>query len=302
MAVVPSGRDDREEGGRRPVAFLRSRDHFSLRPDRKPVGVAQAGGERFGGLSIRGDAPDAKLARGKIESALGIGFQSRQVVVTTHRGLVCPGITLVKIGLAIMIQIAQPGQLIPSEDMDIAIDDLQSQGLTQAAGETPPAEFVQRGINAADNPDLAFKRAESGIAIRQEIMAADVPERFPRGAGKGQAVHSIRLALAHCALGFEHLWPLRGPAFCQGIRFRAVAPFTALPEELSILAPRGFQPLRPLLRKGEYHLAPMAVKTMIGETSRSRRLALRQGFGFSLRCQGAQHAPAEGIKVQQLSA
>ena len=96
------------------------------------------------------------------------------------RGRVGVADALVEIGLAVAVQVVQPGDLIAAEDVDLAVGDDQAERLVQAAGEPPPAHVLERLVEPVDAPDVALHRAEHGRAVGEEVVVAEEQERVPR--------------------------------------------------------------------------------------------------------------------------
>src|SRR5204863_136196 len=82
--------------------------------------------------------------------------------------------------VALSVQIAQMRDLIATHYIDIAIDNAQSQGLTQSCGEALPFQVFEFLIDSADYPHFTVDGAEHSIFVGQEIMIADKEERFLR--------------------------------------------------------------------------------------------------------------------------
>ena len=60
------------------------------------------------------------------------------------RGVVGVADALVEVGLAVAVEVVQPGDLVAAEDVDLAVGDDQPERLVQARGEPPPADVVER--------------------------------------------------------------------------------------------------------------------------------------------------------------
>ena len=55
---------------------------------------------------------------------------------------------LVEVGLAVAVEVVQPGDLVAAEDVDLALGDDQPERLVQARGEPPPADVLERVVEA----------------------------------------------------------------------------------------------------------------------------------------------------------
>ena len=88
------------------------------------------------------DRPSARdpqqplLARGGVEAARGVALEAADEVVAGGRGLVGVADALVEVGLAVAVEVVQPGDLVAAEDVDLAVGDDQAQRLVQARGDT----------------------------------------------------------------------------------------------------------------------------------------------------------------------
>ena len=67
---------------------------------------------------------------------------------------------LIKVGLAVSVEVVEPDDLVAAADVDLAPDDLQAQRLEQARGDPPPGEPLLRSIDALDEPDVAVPGAD----------------------------------------------------------------------------------------------------------------------------------------------
>src|SRR4026208_2104627 len=76
---------------------------------------------------------------------------------------------LVVVGLAVVVQIVQARDAVAAENMDEAIDDLEHQWLVQTSGEPPPLDFLQFGIKARHNPNIAIPRGDRSLARSKEV-------------------------------------------------------------------------------------------------------------------------------------
>ena len=95
------------------------------------------------------------------------------------RGRVGVGEALVKVGLAVAIQVVQPGDLVAAEHVDLALGDDQAQRLVQARGKPLPADVLERLVEPLDAPDVALHRAEHRRAVGEEVVVAEEEQGLP---------------------------------------------------------------------------------------------------------------------------
>ena len=119
-------------------------------------------------LCSRERAPPAaarihRAALGEVEVAGRVGLQVEGELVEARRDLHVVVEVLVEVGLAVAVQVVQPGDLVAAEDVDLVVDDLQAQRLEQARGEAPPRELLELVVDAGDDPDVAAPGADRRI-------------------------------------------------------------------------------------------------------------------------------------------
>ena len=115
---------------------------------------------------------------------------------------------LVGIGLAVVIHIPQPCDLVAAQHKNGVVDDFQTERLKQARGEPAPGQFLQRIIDAGNDVNVAVKRANRRATVRKEIESteegADIPWIRIR---LGEGIDNVRLVAraahtpSHCRFG-----------------------------------------------------------------------------------------------------
>src|SRR5258706_6711367 len=115
----------------------------------------------------------------KVEVAGGIGLQAGGIAVAAARRKAIAVEVFVKVGFAVVVQIAQDGYLIAAKNITLVTKDLQPKRLIKPRGEAFPGKILQVAVDAAHAPDVSVRRANRCIAIFKEIMAAGKHQRIP---------------------------------------------------------------------------------------------------------------------------
>ena len=171
---MPSGLRQTPLGARKPVARISVRPPSLLTFSSVPWCGTSAGNAVAGGLGV-------------IEIPLGVGLQVHGELVEMLGHLVVVVEILIKVGLAVSVQVVKPDDLVAAADVDLALDDLQPQRLEQARGDPPPGEPLFRTVDALDEPDVAVPGADRrAAALGQEIEARE-PELAEPRVGLGDA-------------------------------------------------------------------------------------------------------------------
>ena len=71
----------------------------------------------------------------------------------------------------------QQRDLIAAKDVDLVVDDLQTERLEQARRKTPPGELFEPVVDAGNDPDVAMHGANGRMAIGEEIVPAGEHQR-----------------------------------------------------------------------------------------------------------------------------
>ena len=124
--------------GRRPLALLARSRQRAVRREAHAVRIPKARRDHRHAAPIAGD-PHQPLIRGhRVEIPRAVALQAGDVVVPAGRGRIGVGKALVKVRLAVAIQVMEPRDLIAPEDVDDAIDHAQSERLAESRGKAPP--------------------------------------------------------------------------------------------------------------------------------------------------------------------
>ena len=158
-----------------------------------------------------------------VEVSFGVGFEVGAVgVAVAGSDFAVVVEILVEVGFAVPVQVVKPGNLIAPQDIDRVIHDLDAQRLKEAGGIAAPAEVLQLVVDAADDPDIAADRAEGGVAILEEVDAAESQEAFPGivvWGGEGiddKGAVGFWLDFAEDALGDDRVGKTGGAALGEG--------------------------------------------------------------------------------------
>jgi hypothetical protein len=98
-------------------------------------------------------------------------FQAGVVAVFARAGVPVVGEAFVIVGLAVVIEVVQPGELAPFEDDDFPVDDFEAERLVEAGGEALPgaSTLAITGEARLDEPDVAVAGADGDPAVGQEV-------------------------------------------------------------------------------------------------------------------------------------
>ena len=115
----------------------------------RPSGLRKPVASDIDVLAVGRDPQEALLARGRVEVAGGIALEAADEVVTGGRGVVGVADAFVEVGLAVAVQIVQPGDLVAAENVDQTVDDHQA----RAPGAGPRRIAASaRGSSVASSP------------------------------------------------------------------------------------------------------------------------------------------------------
>ena len=126
----------------------------------KAVGIAKTGRHDIVRTAIGRNPQQSRLARGGVEATGGVALQAADEVVAARRCRVGIGEALIKIGLAVAIQVVQPCDLVAAEHISLAIGDDEAQGLVQSRGKAIPSHFFARLVEPLDAPHVTLDCAE----------------------------------------------------------------------------------------------------------------------------------------------
>ena len=161
---------------------------------------------------------------GVVEVALGVGLEVHRELVEMLGHLVVVVEVLIKVGLAVAVEVVEDRDLVAAADVDPAVEHLQPQRLKEPRRHPPPGLLARQVVDAADHPDVAVPGADrQALAAGQEVEAGESELTQP-GVHHGQreGVNGERpVRLADGGPGLERLGPPRGTAPRQGSeRFR----------------------------------------------------------------------------------
>ena len=126
---------------------------------------------------------------------------------------------LVQVGLAVPVQVLEPGDLVTAGHINLTLHDLESERLKQTRGEAFPGELLELLIDARDDPHVAVEGANCGPSVGQEVEAPEegadpigIRERLGNGV---HHVAAIAAAGVELALSRHGLGPVSRPALGQ---------------------------------------------------------------------------------------
>ena len=104
---------------------------------------------------------------------------------------------LVKVGLAIAVQIVEFYNLVAAADKDGPVSNLQPKGLEQARCDPLPCQAFRWLVDSTDRPHIAVPSTNGhSLAIWQEVEPAQAKEGIPRVSVRGaESVHGKRTVL-----------------------------------------------------------------------------------------------------------
>ena len=251
-AVMAAGADLGDRGGGDPVAFGARDGDRAVGAEAEAVGVPEAGGEGLDPPAVRRDPDQPLLAGGGVEPALAVALEAADEVVAGGRGQIGVADALVEVGLAVAVEVDQPGDLVATQDVDLPARDDQAEGVVEAGREPPPADVLQGRIQAGDMPDVPLHRADHGGAVGQEVVVAEEEEGLPGVLERRRdRVDRIRTGLAERAFGLDNLGTTGRAALRQGCERVAVGRGATTRRELAVLDPGGVEHLDPAEVVGE---------------------------------------------------
>ena len=126
---------------------------------------------------------------------------------------------LVQVGLAVLVEVFQPGDLVAAGHVNFSLNDLQPERLEQTGGEALPGELLERLVDARDDPHVAVEGANRRPSVGEEVEAPKEgahPVRIREGLGDGvHHVGAVATAGVELALGGDRLRPVGRTALGQ---------------------------------------------------------------------------------------
>ena len=107
-----------------------------------------------------------------VKVSRAVRFQTRNVFVPVQRHVSIVVEVLVDIRFTVVIQISQTCDLVPTDNVDMVVDNLQPEWLKEACCESSPGEAIERRVDSVNQPDIAVKITDSSAAILKEVVAA----------------------------------------------------------------------------------------------------------------------------------
>ena len=118
---------------------------------------------------------------GDIKIAGSVRLQVEYELVKAFRRGVAVAKVLVVIGLAVVVQVVVPRELVPAGRVNDIVHDLETEGFVHTGGEALPREIFQFVVDARDYPDVAVPGAERGaFAIGKKVQSTESHAAFPR--------------------------------------------------------------------------------------------------------------------------
>src|SRR6185437_14207947 len=178
----------------------------------------------FGNVLETAAAAAHRASLGEIKIALRVGLQIEGELVERRRRMHVAVENLVKIRLAVVVEIVQANDTLAAERINLVVHDLQAERLKQAGGIALPGELVEFVVDAGDDPNVAAPGAERGPAIREEIEAAEAHPTLVRVVLRDrERIHDIgAVAAAERAFGVDRLGPARRAALRQRCQIERV--------------------------------------------------------------------------------
>src|SRR5262249_31730926 len=176
VAVEAALAVDVEARGRHPVSLLIGAGDQTVRRDAQPDRMTKAGREYLR-LCLLLAYPQETAARRQlgvarfeeVEVTLRVRFQAGVEGVLTGTGMPVITETLIDVGLAVAVNVPQPGQLPAFQHVNDPINHLQTERLIESHGEALPRQFFELVVDALDDPDIAVGGADDRITIGEKI-------------------------------------------------------------------------------------------------------------------------------------
>ena len=150
-------------------------------------------------------------AFGVVEVSVEAELKVEGELVEVFRDLVIVVEVLVEVRLAVPVQVAQDGDLVAAEHVDVAVDNGDAQGLEHAAGHPLPCQLFERLADAVHDPHVAVPRADGRAAVVLEEVEATKAQ--PRTVGIVDGMRNrvdgvSAVAIAELAFRDEFLGPV----------------------------------------------------------------------------------------------
>ena len=173
------------------MALLIRCRNFAVGADRHAVGDAEPAANHFQVFALgvkfhdravvidfRGQGVTRRL--GEVEIAVRAAVEIERELVEMVRGVEIVVEVFVEIGLAVVVEVVQDGDLVAVQDIDFSIDHFDALRLMEARGEAPPRQFVEVFVDAVDDPDIARPGCHRGAVVVEEVEISRPEPRFPR--------------------------------------------------------------------------------------------------------------------------
>ena len=139
---------------RGPEALLVGQEERAVVVQADPVGGAEAGGEDVGAEAVAAHTKQRPVLRderglavagglGVIEIPVRVGLQVHRELVEVLGHLVVAVEVLIKVGLAVAVEVAEDHDLVAAGDEDLPVADLQAERLEQSRRDPPPRELAR---------------------------------------------------------------------------------------------------------------------------------------------------------------
>ena len=199
---------------------------------------------------------------------IGVALQSADEVVSARGRRIGVGEALIKIGLAVAIQVVQPGDLVAAEHIGLAVGDHQSQGLVQARRQSASSgRFSASGRDPRLAKHLPASSQSMAVPSAKKSRSPKKSSAF-HGLRNGGSIVSITYghepAWPRPSLGRDHLRPLSVSA-ARRRRQRMKGGWGDDSRELAVFDPRGIEHLDIADTISEHDLFAVPIKPVINK-------------------------------------
>ena len=91
--------------------------------------------------------------------------------VRRHRGSVEEALKVV--GLTVLVEVVQPGDLVAALDVDDSVDDFQAERFEQAGGVALPGKLAEVALKAIYDPHVAVPGGDRRAVLVDEIESGE---------------------------------------------------------------------------------------------------------------------------------
>jgi hypothetical protein len=150
-------------------------------PDREPFdGEADDTSLDLSVYRLMGHQEDVACAIGQAQQR-SVGLESHGELVEVFSDVMIVVEVFDPVDFTVAVEVVQPGNLVPTGNMNDAIHDAQAKGLKQPGGNSSPANTAKVSVDVLHQPDISVPGAQrSGTAIGEKVETARPQPGVPR--------------------------------------------------------------------------------------------------------------------------